>query len=92
MSIKYCSGRVGLGLATIVVALVGVSDYTYSRALAKFGEPGIVEAAHIAGLSTMMAMIMNAVRVQARIPEGSKPPLAPYPHTLPVPTIGRQSQ
>jgi 4-carboxymuconolactone decarboxylase len=69
-----------------------VSDYTYSRALATFGEPGIVEAAHIAGLSTMMAMIMNAVRVQARIPEGSKPPLVPYPHTLPAPTIGRQSQ
>jgi 4-carboxymuconolactone decarboxylase len=69
-----------------------VSDYTYNRALAKFGEPGIVETAHIAGLSTMMAMMMNAVRVQARIPEGSKPPLVPYPHTLPVPTIGRASQ
>ena len=69
-----------------------VSDYTYNRALAKFGEAGIVETAHIAGLSTMMSMMMNAVRVQARIPEGSKPPLVPYPHTLPVPTIGRASQ
>jgi hypothetical protein len=45
-----------------------VSDYTYNRALAKFGEAGIVETAHIAGLSTMMSMMMNAVRVSARIP------------------------
>jgi 4-carboxymuconolactone decarboxylase len=66
-----------------------VSDYTYGRAVAKFGEAGVVETAHITGLYTMLAMIMNAARVQARLPEGSKPPLMPYPHTLPVPTIGR---
>jgi 4-carboxymuconolactone decarboxylase len=67
-----------------------VSDYTYNRALAKFGEAGIVETAHITGLYTMLAMIMNVARVQARLPEGSKPPLVPYPHTLPVPTIARK--
>jgi 4-carboxymuconolactone decarboxylase len=70
-----------------------VSDYTYARALARFGEPGIVETAHITGLYTMLAMIMNVARVQARFPEGSQPPLVPFPHTLPVPTVGRsQSQ
>ena len=66
-----------------------VSDYTYDRAVKKFGEAGVVETAHITGLYTMLAMIMNAARVQARLPEGTKPPLLPFPHTLPAPTIGR---
>lgn len=66
-----------------------VSDTTYSRALAKFGEAGIVEATHIAGLTTMMSMMMNVARVQPRIPDGSQPPLVPYPHTLPEPVMGR---
>jgi 4-carboxymuconolactone decarboxylase len=64
-----------------------VSDDTYRRALAKFGEPGTVETAHITGLYTMLAMVMDAARVQVRILDGSKPPLVPYPYTLPVPVI-----
>ena len=40
-----------------------VSDRTYARALAKFGEPGVVELAAIQGYYTYLAMVMNAARV-----------------------------
>ena len=40
-----------------------VSDRTYARALATFGEPGIVEIASIQGYYTYLAMVMNAARV-----------------------------
>jgi 4-carboxymuconolactone decarboxylase len=54
-----------------------VSDSTYARALAKFGEPGIVEMAGIEGYYTYLAMIMNAARVG--VPPGVKPPLERFP-------------
>ena len=40
-----------------------ISDRTYARALARFGEPGIVEIASIQGYYTYLAMVMNAARV-----------------------------
>ncbi len=40
-----------------------VSEPTYARALAKFGEAGVVEMASIQGYYTYLAMIMNAARV-----------------------------
>lgn len=55
----------------------GVSDATYSRALAKFGEPGIVEATSLAGYYSLLAMVMNTARTS--LPSGTKPPLAPLP-------------
>ena len=55
-----------------------VSDATYARALAKFGEPGIVEAASIEGYYTLLAMVMNVARTP--LPAGAKPPLAAFPH------------
>jgi 4-carboxymuconolactone decarboxylase len=55
-----------------------VSDATYARALAKFGESGIVEAASIEGYYTLLAMVMNAARTP--LPAGAKPPLAAFPH------------
>jgi 4-carboxymuconolactone decarboxylase len=54
-----------------------VSDPTYARALAKFGEPGIVEMAGIQGYYTYLAMIMNAARVT--MPANAKPPLERFP-------------
>ena len=54
-----------------------VSDATYARALAKFGEPGIVEAASLAGYYSMLAMVMNTARTS--LPAGTKPPLLPLP-------------
>ena len=54
-----------------------VSDPTYARALAKFGEPGIVEIAGIQGYYTYLAMIMNAARVT--LPASAKLPLERFP-------------
>ena len=48
-----------------------VSDPTYARALAKFGEPGIVEATSLAGYYAMLAMVMNTARTP--VPAGATP-------------------
>jgi len=40
----------------------GVGDATYARALAAFGEKGIVEAVAITGYYSMLAMILNTAR------------------------------
>jgi 4-carboxymuconolactone decarboxylase len=40
-----------------------ISDATYAKALARLGEPGIVEMASIQGYYTYLAMVMNAARV-----------------------------
>ena len=55
----------------------GVSDATYARALAKFGEPGVVEAASLEGYYTFLSMVMNTARTA--LPEGAKPQLAAFP-------------
>ena len=54
-----------------------VSDPTYARALAKFGEPGVVEIASIQGYYTYLAMVMNAARVGVQ--PNTKPPLERFP-------------
>jgi 4-carboxymuconolactone decarboxylase len=54
-----------------------VSDATYARALAKFGEAGIVEATSMAGYYTLLAMVMNTARTP--LAAGAKPPLAAFP-------------
>jgi 4-carboxymuconolactone decarboxylase len=55
----------------------GVSDATYARALAKFGEAGIVEAASLEGYYSLLAMVMNTARTP--LPAGARPPLAAFP-------------
>lgn len=54
-----------------------VSDPTYARALAKFGEAGVVEAASLEGYYAYLSMIMNTAR--SPMPAGAKPQLAPFP-------------
>ncbi|MBZ5632549.1 MAG: carboxymuconolactone decarboxylase family protein [Acidobacteriia bacterium] len=54
-----------------------VSDPTYARALGKFGEAGIVEAASLEGYYTYLSMVMNTAR--SPLPAGVKPPLASFP-------------
>ena len=54
-----------------------VSDPTYARALAKFGEAGVVEAASLEGYYTYLSMVMNTAR--SPLPAGTKPPLASFP-------------
>jgi 4-carboxymuconolactone decarboxylase len=54
-----------------------ISDATYARALARFGEPGVVELASIQGYYTYLAMVMNAARVGVQ--PNTKPPLERFP-------------
>jgi 4-carboxymuconolactone decarboxylase len=54
-----------------------VSDPTYARALAKWGEAGVVEAASLEGYYTFLSMVMNTAR--SPLPANAKPQLTPFP-------------
>ena len=54
-----------------------VSDATYARAVAKFGEPGVVELASIQGYYAYLALIMNVARITTQPNAAS--PLERYP-------------
>jgi 4-carboxymuconolactone decarboxylase len=55
-----------------------VSDKTYSMALSKFGEQGIIDMIGLNGYYTYIAMVLNATRHPVN--EGSKPGLPVFPH------------
>jgi 4-carboxymuconolactone decarboxylase len=50
-----------------------VSDATYERAVAKFGEQGVIDTLGIVGYYSMLAMVLNTARTPA------KPMLSPLP-------------
>jgi 4-carboxymuconolactone decarboxylase len=54
-----------------------VSDATYERALSKFGEAGIVEAAGLQGYYSYLAMVMNVARSPS--PANATQKLTPFP-------------
>ena len=54
-----------------------VSDATYAKAVAKFGEPGVVELASIQGYYAYLAMVMNVARITTQPNAAS--PLERYP-------------
>ncbi len=55
-----------------------VSDATYARTLAKFGEAGVVELANIEGYYMYLSVVMNTER--SPLPAGAKPQLTSFPH------------
>ena len=55
----------------------GVSDATFERIAARFGEQGVVDLAGINGYYTLLAMVMNV----ARTPPATTPPVALTPAT-----------
>lgn len=57
--------------------LRSVSDPTYARAVAAFGEQGVIDILGISGYYTMLAMVLNTTR--APLPAGHAAPLAPFP-------------
>ena len=61
---------------TELFANKSVSDPTYARAVAKFGEPGVIDLIGIVGYYALLAMVMNVARTP--VAEGSKL-LAPLP-------------
>jgi 4-carboxymuconolactone decarboxylase len=54
-----------------------VSDATYARAVAKFGEQGVVDAVGLSGWYTLVAMMLNTARTP--LPADAAPALAPFP-------------
>lgn len=54
-----------------------VSDATYARALALFGEQGIVDLIGVNGYYSFLAMMMNVARTAP--PPGKVAPLEPFP-------------
>jgi len=48
-----------------------VSDATWARAVARFGEAGVVELVTVAGYYLMLAMVLNTAR--KALPEGAAP-------------------
>lgn len=55
-----------------------VSDATYQRAVAKFGEQGVIDMTGVNGYYTFIAMALNVARTP--LPKGATPALAPWPH------------
>jgi 4-carboxymuconolactone decarboxylase len=55
-----------------------VSDASYARALARFGEQGVIDMTSLAAYYTFLSMVMNTTRTQ--VPKDSTtPPLTPLP-------------
>ena len=54
-----------------------VSDATYAKSVAKFGEPGVVELASIQGYYAYLAMVMNVARITTQ--PNAAAPLERYP-------------
>ena len=54
-----------------------VSDATYAKCVAKFGEPGVVELASIQGYYAYLAMVMNVARITTQ--PNTEPRLERYP-------------
>ena len=55
----------------------GVSGATYARALAKFGEQGIIDLVSVNGYYTFLSMVMNVARTPP--PKGTEPALTAFP-------------
>jgi 4-carboxymuconolactone decarboxylase len=54
-----------------------VTDPTYARAVARFGERGVIDTIGIVGYYTMIAMVLNTARTP--LPPGAAPALKPLP-------------
>lgn len=54
-----------------------VSDVTYDRMIAQFGERGVAEVTLLQGEYTLMSMFMNVARTP--LDAGTAPPLRPFP-------------
>jgi 4-carboxymuconolactone decarboxylase len=64
-------------LLTEVLHNKGASEATYARAVAKFGEQGLIDIIGIAGYYALLAMIMNVTRTA--VPDGPPLPLPALP-------------
>jgi 4-carboxymuconolactone decarboxylase len=64
-------------VATEILRTKRVSEATYSRAVAKFGEQGVIDLLGVTGYYTFLAIVMNATRTA--LPENVAEPLKRFP-------------
>jgi 4-carboxymuconolactone decarboxylase len=69
--------EIAYDMATEILRLKRVSDPTYRRALARFGEQGVIDLLGVVGYYNFLAIVMNATRTG--MPEGVAEPLRRYP-------------
>jgi len=69
--------EIAYDMATEILRLKRVSDATYQRAVAKFGEQGVIDLLGVVGYYNFLAIVMNATRTA--LPEGVAEPLKRYP-------------
>jgi 4-carboxymuconolactone decarboxylase len=55
-----------------------VCDQTYQRALARFGEQGVIDLIGVNGYYVFLAMVLNTARTA--LPKNAAPALAAFPH------------
>ena len=64
-------------LCTELLDHKSISDATYARGVAKFGEAGVIEAAGLEGYYIFLSAVMNTAR--SPMPAGAKPQLGAFP-------------
>jgi 4-carboxymuconolactone decarboxylase len=64
-------------LATEILRLKRVSDATYGRAVAKFGEQGVIDLLGVVGYYNFLAIVLNATRTA--LPANAQEALKRYP-------------
>jgi 4-carboxymuconolactone decarboxylase len=69
--------EIAYDMATEILREKRVSDRTYARAVAKFGEQGVIDLLGIVGYYNFLAIVMNTTR--AAMPPGAAEPLKRYP-------------
>jgi 4-carboxymuconolactone decarboxylase len=69
--------EIAYDLATEILRLKRVSDATYQRAVARFGELGVIDLLGVVGYYNFLAIVMNATRTA--LPENVAEPLRRYP-------------
>ena len=69
--------EIAYDMATEILRLKRVSEPTYRRAVAKFGEQGVIDLLGVVGYYNFLAIVMNATRTG--MPQGVAEPLKRYP-------------
>jgi 4-carboxymuconolactone decarboxylase len=69
--------EVAYDMATEILRLKRVSDATYGRAVAKFGEQGVIDLLGVIGYYNFLGIVMNATRTA--LPANVPDPLRRYP-------------
>ena len=70
--------EIAYDLVTEILRLKRVSDPTYDRAVAKFGEAGVIDLISIAGYYNLLAIVLNTTRTP--LAAGRPEPLKRYPN------------